>query len=454
MAGRSGRYLQTMDKGDSADEETGIDDEHNKHNDPAGDTVEVVIWTRDMVGIHHITGYEATAENLFKIVVEEKQLPPESENIFSIWLVSPLLELRLKKNHIPFQFAQLWDEYCELYTDANPDEISRDEPVVMFQRNVFLTLEEEMKISDEVVLNLLYHEAKFNVIEGRYVLQAEEYDQLAGIQALIHLEHYNEKTHTLEHYKEELHKFYPAHMRKPKNTKFFNFGGNRNDEALEVRVQSMHQQISAEYKNTDIKEALGKLYRKYLEVCWQYAFYGSAFFEGRVQKPVGKIIGHLPGVDKDIDVLIALNTDGICIIDQLREEPMLAVPYEDLSWHLKTFKKEENRMPVLLLQLLVKNENGDTISKVLPVFSKQANMMDALIDSCVKRKLRLEKMVKKAAEKSAKDGARKDVVESAQDGARKDGEESALDGPRKYRNENFCCKISNKLDKMNLVKVP
>lgn len=51
------------------------------------------------------------------------------------------------------------------------------------------------------MLSLLYHEAKFNVIEGRYVLQPEEYDQLAGIQALIHLEHYNANTHTRDHYK-------------------------------------------------------------------------------------------------------------------------------------------------------------------------------------------------------------------------------------------------------------
>lgn len=106
----------------------------------------------------------------------------------------------------------------------------------MFQRNVFLTLEEEMnvsltclsmkfiydicfkicvkelkklcefldltfKICHEVMLSLLYHEAKFNVIEGRYVVQPEEYDQLAGIQALIHLEHYNANTHTQDHYK-------------------------------------------------------------------------------------------------------------------------------------------------------------------------------------------------------------------------------------------------------------
>ena len=58
-----------------------------------------------------------------------------------------------------------------------------------------------LQISNEVMLKLLYHEAKFNVIEGRYVVQPEEYDQLAGIQALIQLEHYIPSTHTQEHYK-------------------------------------------------------------------------------------------------------------------------------------------------------------------------------------------------------------------------------------------------------------
>lgn len=364
----------------------------------------------------------ATAEDLFEVVVKERNLPQDCDNVFSIWLVSPLLELRLKKSHKPFQFAQMWDEFCVLYTDSKPDEISRDEPVVMFQRNVFLTLEEEMNICHEVMLSLLYHEAKFNVIEGRYVVQPEEYDQLAGIQALIHLEHYNANTHTRDHYKKELHKFYPEFMRKPKSSKFFKFGKNDGVEPLEVRVERAHRQISGAYKDKDIKQALPALYRTYLEVCWQYAFYGSAFFEGKIQKQVGKIKGHLPGVEKDMEVLVALNTDGICIIDQLREDPMLAVPYEELSWALDTNEEEENRMAVLMLQFLVKEE-GEEVTKVLQVFSSQAKMMDALIESCVKRK-------HQQRDQSARDGI------SVPDGAGK-----------KFRNERFCSKITNKLEK-------
>lgn len=414
------------------DEETRRLVAKHQQEDSTDDSVEVVIWMRDRVGIHvtlECAGHEATAEDLFEVVVGERNLPHDCDNVFSIWLVSPLLELRLKKSHKPFQFAQMWDEFCALYTDSKPDEISRDEPVVMFQRNVFLTLEEEMRISHEVMLSLLYHEAKFNVIEGRYVVQPEEYDQLAGIQALIHLEHYNANTHTRNQYKKELHKFYPEFMRKPKSTKFFKFGRRMDDEEepLEARVERAHRQISDAYKSKDIKEALPALYRTYLEVCWQYAFYGSAFFEGKIQKQVGKIKGHLPGVDKDMDVLVALNTDGICIIDQLGEDPVLAVPYEELSWELDTNEDEENRLAVLLLQFLV-TEGKEKVTKVLQVFSSQAKMMDALIDSCVKRK-----------HQKRDQGGGKDKIESFPDRPR-----------RKFRNESFCCKITNKLEKMTL----
>lgn len=409
---------------------------HKHQEDSTNDSVEVVIWMRDRVGIHvtlECAGHEATAEDLFEVVVSERNLPPECDNVFSIWLVSPLLELRLKKSHKPFQFAQMWDEFCVLYTDSKPDEISRDEPVVMFQRNVFLTLEEEMKISHEVMLSLLYHEAKFNVIEGRYVLQPEEYDKLAGIQALIHLEHYNANTHSLDKYKKDIHKFYPEFMRKPKSTKFFKFGRNDGGEPLEVRVERAHRQISEANKSLDIKKALSGLYRKYLEVCWEYAFYGSAFFEGKIQKQVGKIKGHLPGVEKGMEVLVALNTDGICIIDQLREDPVLAVPYEELSWALDMNDDDENRMAALLLQFLVK-EDGEKVTKVLQVFSSQAKMMDALIDSCVKRKHQQKDQM-----------PAKDLLE---EGARP---ETSRDGARKcFRNERFCNKITNKLEKMTL----
>ena len=55
------------------------------------------------------------------------------------------------------------------------------------------------------------------------------------------------------------------------------------------------------------------------------------------------------------------------------QEPVLAVPYEELSWALDTNEEDENRMAVLLLQFLVTTEEDERVTKVLQVFSSQVN---------------------------------------------------------------------------------
>lgn len=57
-----------------------------------------------------------------KLIIKKSNYLP----YLSRFLLIPL-ELRLKKSHKPFQLAQMWDEFCELYTDSKPDEISRGE---------------------------------------------------------------------------------------------------------------------------------------------------------------------------------------------------------------------------------------------------------------------------------------------------------------------------------------
>lgn len=58
--------------------------------------VEVVIWLRDRKGIHvnlEGQGHLAEAADLFEIIVSHRGLPKDAHNIFSLWLVSPLLGL-------------------------------------------------------------------------------------------------------------------------------------------------------------------------------------------------------------------------------------------------------------------------------------------------------------------------------------------------------------------------
>ena len=67
----------------------------------------------------------------------------------------------------------------------------------IFLKNLALLLQ----IQNEQILCLLYHEAKYNVIEGRYILHEEDYHYLAGIQALIHLGSFDSHQHVIANYR-------------------------------------------------------------------------------------------------------------------------------------------------------------------------------------------------------------------------------------------------------------
>ena len=101
--------------------------------------VEMVVFLRDRAGIyfHLEDGHLVRADELLELVIEEQGLPPEAREIFSLWFVSPILDIRLKGHHQPFQIIQQWDQLCALYTDAKNDNIRDSEPVLMVQRDVF-----------------------------------------------------------------------------------------------------------------------------------------------------------------------------------------------------------------------------------------------------------------------------------------------------------------------------
>ncbi|KAL4238362.1 FERM domain-containing protein 8 [Mactra antiquata] len=355
--------------------------------------MDVCIFLRDRTGIHVSLeeGHQAEADDLFDIVLQDQGLPNECEDVFALWLVSPLLELRLKKKHKPFFMVQQWDELCSKYTDAKAEEIHDDEPVLMFQRNVFFPKEQEINITYEQVLCNLYHEAKFNVLEGRYIIHPEEYHMLAGIQALIKLGKYNQRDHIIETYRANVHQFYPEHMYKKKSSGFFSKKKSQDTrEPVEERWLNAHRQISQEFEMEDVSRVLGQLYQRYLQICWPYPFYGAAFFDSFINKPLGKLA--FLKRNHNIETWTAINTDGVCVIDREKDEVLLAVPYSELCWEYgePQFDVDDDAFPCLYLQFLTNETTSDgverRVTKILQVYSRQAKMMVALIESCVQRK--------------------------------------------------------------------
>ena len=80
----------------------------------------------------------------------------------------------------------------------------------------------------------------------------------------------------LNHYSRTmLHQFYPDHVyRKPAAGFSFLKKNKELKEGVEDRMLNAHRQISQEMENEDIERALPDLFRRYLEICWPYPFYG------------------------------------------------------------------------------------------------------------------------------------------------------------------------------------
>ncbi|XP_023021197.1 FERM domain-containing protein 8 Bili [Leptinotarsa decemlineata] len=294
-----------------------------------------------------------------------KQLAPQ---IFTLWMVSPLLELQLKPSHKPYELRKMWRSLVEQYSHVSLNRQQRDEPKVIFQRNVFFPQHLEEKIKDQKILELLYEEARNNILDCKYPCEVIHYIMLGGIQARIELGPYNPLVHSTHYFREEQSKYLPLHVRKSSTWTWLPISSKN---SAEVRLLEQFKRIPTSATNR-------KLMKKYLEFCWSLPFYGSAFFEGQVEQPVRGLTSLI--IHQDIPVLVAINSRGIYIIDDLQCVILLGLKFEEFSWEYARPSMEEdpNCLPCLFLQFMVV-ENGARVSKILQVFSRQASLMDKLI---------------------------------------------------------------------------
>ncbi|GLV40191.1 Band4.1 inhibitor LRP interactor [Carabus blaptoides fortunei] len=294
-----------------------------------------------------------------------RQLAPQ---IFTLWMCSPLLELQLKPTHKPYDIKQCWRSLLEQYSHGTLNQKQRDEPVISFQRNIFFSQTVEEKIKDQKIIELLYEEAKYNILEGRYPCETAHYIMLGGIQARLELGPYNPQVHSTHYFREEQAKYLPVHVRKSSTWTWLPISSKN---SAEVRLLEQFKRIPTSATNR-------KLMRKYIEFCWSLPYYGAAFFEGQIEQPVRGLTSLM--THQDIPVLVAVNARGVYVIDEIQCTLLLGLQYEELSWdHAKPSKEDDpNCLPCIFLQFVVL-ENGARVSKILQVFSKQATLMDKVI---------------------------------------------------------------------------
>lgn len=342
-------------------------------------SLEVCVFMKDG-SVHELFLENVWTENAGELLLKVEDclaIPPEAKDMFALWITSPLLQLQLKPHHIPFKLCRQWPDLLDKFTTASDEQKAVDEPIVCFQRNAFLDTQKEMEMfSNTKILVWLFSEAKSNILTGNYPCEGEDYEYLGGILAWLAHGKYDPESHPSGYLKGKLHEYVPLSMCKEGNRWSWLKGKSASAAAaiVEQRLFQQWDQVSEKVKTK--AEAM----QLYLKFCCKLPFYGSVFFSGQIEKVSSGIsLRDCP----DRPVRVALNRDGIFIMDSSKQELLLGLMYDEISWeYTEPAKGKPDCLPCLWLEFDVA-EGPKKYSKLLQIFSKQAIMMNAMIEACV-----------------------------------------------------------------------
>lgn len=133
-------------------------------------TVRIAVYLMTGVFVTMEVEQSWTSQQILNIVQTEGELglarapPLIGHPVFALWLCSSQLEIQLRPNHKPIELAAKWNRLVKKY--GSQREETDEEPLLYFRRNVFLSRYDEEQIKEAKVLELLYAEARHNVLQG------------------------------------------------------------------------------------------------------------------------------------------------------------------------------------------------------------------------------------------------------------------------------------------------
>ena len=142
---------------------------------PERSTVTIAAYLMSEISLMMDVERSTTAQHIINIIQSESDLglartPPftSSQPVFALWMCSSQLEVQLKPTHKPLELATKWPRLVNKYGSQRCRD-NDEEPVLYFRRNVFLSRRDEEQIKEPKILELLYAEAKKNVLDGKYI---------------------------------------------------------------------------------------------------------------------------------------------------------------------------------------------------------------------------------------------------------------------------------------------
>lgn len=316
-------------------------------------------------------GKITTAGEVKNMMFDVLSISKSAYNVFSIWFISPHLEIQLKRHHIPFLLRKQWpDILMQLSTCQTREEAERDEPVLVFQRNSFCSVESEKEFTDETVMKRLFEEAQYNILNAIYRIPTADAEMLGAMLVRIQYGPYQSNIHRPGYFRKKLSKYLP----------YYAIGSNKiiqqfRSSKTELRLLQQYEHISN--KVTDVNSCQ----KMFLEYCQSLPFYGSALFKGNIFHKGAK--WKLWGSYEKC-VTVAINRLGITLMRDGGEN--IHLPFDHISWeYLKSGVEgaAEGDTDVLCLEYDSLDENAEPVAEQIQIISKQACMMDTMVDSCV-----------------------------------------------------------------------
>uniref|UniRef100_A0A1I8EUW7 FERM domain-containing protein 8 n=1 Tax=Wuchereria bancrofti TaxID=6293 RepID=A0A1I8EUW7_WUCBA len=375
------------------------------------DSLDITIYWADERGLKFslIGGKFATASSLLLLLADHLGIVADIfKQVCALWMVSDLLEVQLKPHHNPYEIRKNWMQFLQRFTNAESSELVADEPLLVLKRNVQLPVERERELEEdytnEILTEILYRSAKQEVLNGRYICDIDLNIKLAALQMAIDLEA-NEDVDILDVFGEEIETFFPLKYRH--NVKTFHLFG-----IPIIGCKGLETRILQEYRNIRLNfEGKHSCRKAYLNIIRNTPFYGqaAAFFRGYVERPSGRPLKEIKRMIlsvtlPDIPVLIGISCGYVTLIDEAKQEVLLVqrlhdcdCRYVDDHFEVAISAAVLTECPCFLLTfpdtsfLTDHNLNSESEMlkfsekiKVLQVFSKQAIMIEALMNSLSK----------------------------------------------------------------------
>lgn len=319
-------------------------------------------------------GRNTTAGTINTIMAENLSLPAIASQVFCVWLISPLLQLQLKAHHRPFRLRKVWVELLKKFTNVTDEVAEKDEPILCYQRNSFFPISEERRIKDDRITRRLFEEAKYNVLSGNYPISTNDAITLGGILCFVENGEFDPSEHTLGFLKGKLMDYLPAWVCKSS----WSLRGRAPRPSLEQKLLQQYSDVSD--KVADVKAC----HKMFLEHCWAFPFYGSVFFRGQIERPTSSLLSNI-WRNSDVLVRVGINRERVHVIDDNKNDILLSLAFDELSWdYTPAPALEPDSMDTFWLEFDASEENDESPeAQRLQIFSKQAEMMDAMVQSCV-----------------------------------------------------------------------